>query len=197
MNLYSNDKLHVICFIYEICSAMKYLHDRNIIHRDLKPENILITESYHVKICDFGISVLCDPTTQLTLTSAVGSLFYMAPELFKEKAKYDRKVDVFSFGTLLYFILTKGELPKVEPYFLHKTVFPPSINNLAREIISQCWSVLPENRPEFSDIINKVIKSDFKLIDEIESKIRDIQSHMKIYEHEYIHNRDKNICLLI
>lgn len=50
----------LIGVVYEICSAMKYVHSKKIIHRDLKMKNILINSKKHVCICDFGISKMMD-----------------------------------------------------------------------------------------------------------------------------------------
>lgn len=43
---------------YKILCAVKYIHSANVLHRDLKPQNILITETFEVKICDFGLSTV-------------------------------------------------------------------------------------------------------------------------------------------
>lgn len=47
---------HVISIIYNILSAMNFLHSANIVHRDMKPANILLDDNCQVKICDFGIA---------------------------------------------------------------------------------------------------------------------------------------------
>ena len=57
--IYSNNSLseqHIQYFIFQILSAMKYIHTAKIIHRDLKPSNILINSDCEIKICDFGFS---------------------------------------------------------------------------------------------------------------------------------------------
>lgn len=100
--------------IYEICLAMTAVHESHIIHRNLKPENILIDNEDHVKICDFGMSRLEDfEMTMSSKTAGVGSLKFKAPEVLNESTKYNEKVDVYSFGVILYFILTRGSYPKI------------------------------------------------------------------------------------
>lgn len=47
---------HIVSIIYNILSAINFLHSANLIHRDLKPANILLDDNCQVKICDFGIS---------------------------------------------------------------------------------------------------------------------------------------------
>ena len=83
-----------INIIYEIAKSMEYVHKLNIIHRDLKPENILLDSKKHVKICDFGIASIIDLETQRrtqTRTYGIGTLGFMAPELYDNKP-YNQKV---------------------------------------------------------------------------------------------------------
>ncbi|OHT08719.1 hypothetical protein TRFO_04803 [Tritrichomonas foetus] len=96
--------------IYEICSGMKYIHQCGLIHRDLKPENILLDHEKHVKICDFGISTLSSENTH---TSFIGTPVYMSPEQHNNDTHYTNKVDVYSFGILLLFMLTNGQMPHI------------------------------------------------------------------------------------
>lgn len=161
------NNIYLVGIIYEICSAMKYIHEKKIIHRDLKMANILINLKNHVKICDFGISRSIDMTT---LTHGIGTIAFMAPELFDDNEKYDEKVDVYSFGVVMYFILTKGQRPKFKGTGgYEKLDIPSSINELSKSIIKSCWSNRPKERPSFNDIIKLIVENDFNLIDGIEN----------------------------
>jgi serine/threonine protein kinase len=96
---------------FKVLSGLKYLHNKNILHRDIKSDNILISSAGDVKLADFGYA------TQLTLQknqrdSKVGTICWMAPEIIIGKAKYDNKVDVWSFGIFLV-ELVKGEPPYI------------------------------------------------------------------------------------
>ena len=104
---YYMDEKSGIRYIYQIIEGLKYLNDNNIIHRDLKPQNILIDEYNNIKICDFGFSRKFNDTEMLQ--TLCGSPLYMAPEIIKHKI-YNNKSDIWSFGIIIYQILT-GKLP--------------------------------------------------------------------------------------
>ena len=88
------------------------IHKNKIIHKDLKPEKILLDEDMYVKICDLGIAKLYNATNS-TKTTGIGTLKFMAPEILNGSTKYSEKVDVYSFGVLLFFILTNGKHPRI------------------------------------------------------------------------------------
>ena len=89
---------------------MRYIHSNNLIHRDLKPDNILLSHSKHVRISDFGLTKENDLT--FSQSKGVGTLRFMAPELFEVDEnneriqRYNNKVDVYSFGIILIYIVT-------------------------------------------------------------------------------------------
>lgn len=86
----------------QVCQGVKYLHDNGIIHRDLKPENILLTQDLTVKIADFGWAAKTRAGTRSTFC---GTPCMLAPEMVAGKA-YDKGVDVWAVGILLYELLT-------------------------------------------------------------------------------------------
>jgi serine/threonine protein kinase len=98
----------------DFCSALKYLHHELpnqvcIIHRDLKPDNLAFTSTGTLKIIDFGLCVSIKKTDNLNdiyeLTGSTGSLRYMAHEVALN-AHYNEKVDIYSFGVILYEMVT-------------------------------------------------------------------------------------------
>lgn len=90
-------KSDAVCFIYEISEGMEYAHSLKIVHRNLKPSNIFISSDLTIK--------MMFPKDQLSLIDADDPklFFFIAPEMKDDV--YIKKVDIFSFGTLIYYIL--------------------------------------------------------------------------------------------
>ncbi|AKF10649.1 serine/threonine-protein kinase [Sandaracinus amylolyticus] len=97
------------CFAIEMCRALSAAHEKGIVHRDVKPENILIHEARCVKLTDFGIADMVDSHTMTATGQILGSPGHMSPEQI-EGRDCDARTDVFSLGTVLYF-LACGKLP--------------------------------------------------------------------------------------
>jgi len=92
----------------EVASALDYLHQEGIIHRDLKSSNILLDMSGHTYLADFGLARVMSTST-LAFHTGHGTPPYASPEQIQSKA-ITPKSDLFSFGILLYEMLT-GQLP--------------------------------------------------------------------------------------
>lgn len=91
-------------YMRQILSAVSYCHELRIVHRDLKPENLLLlTEQQDslLKVIDFGTSSRIRPMKHLS--SAIGTLYYMAPEVLEER--YNEKCDIWSCGVIMYILL--------------------------------------------------------------------------------------------
>jgi len=96
----------------ELCDALDYAHRAGVVHRDVKPANVMLDLQGHVKLTDFGVARIEDPSrSRITQgdTLVVGTPAYMSPEQINGDA-VDRRSDVFSAGVVLYQLLT-GELP--------------------------------------------------------------------------------------
>ena len=135
----------------QIADALEYAHERGIIHRDLKPANVKVTNDDAVKVLDFGlakalgndpssIDISTSPTISRMATQPgvlLGTAAYMSPEQAKAKP-VDRRADIWSFGCVLYEMLT-GKMA-----FSGETV----TDTLAAVVMKDPdWSQLPPKTP--------------------------------------------------
>lgn len=149
--------------------GMAYLHLRTpaIIHRDLKSHNLLVDASWKVKVCDFGLSRIAVDLHK-TMT-ACGTPCWTAPEILRN-ARYTTKADVFSYGIVLWELVTRDEpfagMPAFQVIFAVGTkgvrlplpaVCPPELIKL----ITSCWQEDPSLRPPFADIITYLERISF------------------------------------
>lgn len=107
---------HAQALIYfkQLIYGLSYCHTFSIAHRDLKPENILIhgSNSYYVKIADWGMATFQTPYAQLE--TSCGSPHYASPEVIRGEPYNGEKADVWSVGVVLYALLV-GRLPFDDP----------------------------------------------------------------------------------
>ncbi len=94
-----------------ILRALTYIHSKQILHCDMKSSNILIDESWNIKLADFGLSkkIIGINPLEDSKTSRVGTPNWMAPEICRGE-KYTDKADVYSFGLIVWEIVTR-EVP--------------------------------------------------------------------------------------
>ncbi|KAK7507653.1 hypothetical protein BaRGS_00001588 [Batillaria attramentaria] len=136
------------CLTQGVASALEYLHGKRIIHRDLKPENIVLQLNDDVivyKLIDLGYAKELDQGS--VCTSFVGTLQYLAPELFASKS-YSQTVDYWSFGTVIFECITgiRPFLPTLPPVQWHKEVCAKSPEDI-------CAFIDGNNEPRFSKTI--------------------------------------------
>ncbi|HLZ39979.1 MAG TPA: protein kinase [Candidatus Sulfotelmatobacter sp.] len=102
-------------FAIQIAQALTAAHERHIVHRDLKPENLFLTADGRIKVLDFGVAKLLPPveegrsvesmTTVTKHGAVIGTVAYMSPEQLRGKT-VDHRSDIFSFGAILYEMLS-------------------------------------------------------------------------------------------
>jgi serine/threonine protein kinase len=132
--------------IVGLVSGLNYLHHQGIVHRELKPTDLLITENGYVLINDITASILEEHS--YTRASQVAGASYMAPEIYdsvpREERIYDPKSDAFSFGLILYELLT------------HQKVFPSAMS--AAMIMRRAMSTRPNDRPNIPSFIPPALR---------------------------------------
>jgi serine/threonine protein kinase len=98
-----------IQYAVQIGEALQEAHSKGIVHRDVKAENVMVNSKNQIKVMDFGLAKLKGSLKLTKTSSTVGTLAYMAPEQI-HGGEVDARSDIFSFGVLLFEMLT-GRLP--------------------------------------------------------------------------------------
>lgn len=161
----------------QFCYGMDYARSRGVLaHRDIKPDNLMIDRAATLKVTDFGLakSIEIDETpkkqgwwpfakkqevrtvSQTKTGSAMGTLPYMAPEQFVDAKSTDHRADIYSFGVILYQMVTGNGYPyRIKPnppdigaefYRAHTSQKPITIESPLMPIISRCLEKRPEHR---------------------------------------------------
>src|SRR5579872_4616687 len=153
-------------YALQIAHGLIAAHERRIVHRDLKPENLFLTQDGRVKILDFGVAKVQIPAqgdrsieslTTVTKSGAViGTVAYMSPEQLRTKP-VDHRSDIFSFGAILYEMLSghrafrgETEVDTMTAVLLEEPA-NASLDQAAiplgyRDIVHHCVEKDPENR---------------------------------------------------
>jgi Tol biopolymer transport system component/predicted Ser/Thr protein kinase len=143
-----NDQISLkdaIEYALQISAALEEAHNKGVVHRDIKSENIMVSSKNQIKVMDFGLAKLKGSLKLTKTSSTVGTLAYMAPEVIEGK-ETDARSDIFSFGVLLYEMLT-GKLPfkgEYESALMYSIINdePEPIENLRRDLSSELVHVL-------------------------------------------------------
>jgi serine/threonine protein kinase/cytochrome c-type biogenesis protein CcmH/NrfG len=167
----------VLMWAAQFCYGMDYARSRGVLaHRDIKPDNLMIDRTATLKITDFGLAKSIEinenpqkqgwwpfakkqevrTVSQTKTGSAMGTLPYMAPEQFVDAKSTDHRADIYSFGIILYQMMTGNGYPYrinsnapdigAEFYKAHTSQKPITVESPLMPIIFRCLEKRPEHR---------------------------------------------------
>jgi serine/threonine protein kinase len=92
--------------IEQAARALKAASEKSIVHRDIKPSNLMITRDGVIKVADLGLAKILNQDSELTMSNIVGSPHFIAPEQALDSRKTDHRVDIYSLGLTLFYLVT-------------------------------------------------------------------------------------------
>ena len=144
-------------YVAQAARGLQYAHDARLIHRDVKPANLLLDDHGSVKILDLGLALFSrDGAASLTLLhneNVLGTADYLAPEQALSSHDVDSRVDIYSLGCTLYFLLT-GHPPFPEGTLAqriakHQSKAPPDIRldrpDCPAELVNICGTMMQKD----------------------------------------------------
>jgi len=152
----------ILTFAWQIARGMEYLSRMKLVHRDLAARNVLLAQGMICKISDFGLTrdVYVDDTYWKKSNGRI-PVKWLSPESLGEHL-YTTKSDVWSYGVLLWELVTLGNTPY--PGFQPERLFhmltmgyrmqkSDHCSNELYGLMSQCWQFVPEERPTFTELV--------------------------------------------
>lgn len=165
----------------QICGALQEAHEYGIVHRDLKPENVLITRSTagrdYAKVLDFGLAKLDQrnvPKRETERSQIVGTPYFMSPEQIRGE-HVDTRSDVYSFGALMFQVLTGEHLysgttavgvltkhltadPDAPSNRAPRMGIPPAVDHLCRKALARDPSERWQTAQQLGEAIEEIYR---------------------------------------
>jgi len=142
----------------QIMDALHYCHRQNILHRDVKLDNIILDSEGNIKIGDFGVSKIVDPTQKMY--DQCGTPAYIAPEILRDRGYRGFGIDVWSSGVVLYAMLygtvpfrAQNMVELNEMIIKAKYTLKPDISEEARDLLKKILETDPKKRLKIPEIL--------------------------------------------
>jgi len=167
---------NILRIAIQVCEALTAAHEKEIVHRDIKSDNIMLTPRVQVKIMDFGLAKLKGVTKVTKTGTTLGTIQYMSPEQ-AQGMEVDQRSDVFSFGVVLYEMIT-GRLPFEAE---HEAAVIHSIVNDTPGPLARYKADVPD---ELQRIVNKALSKDistrYQSAADIVADLKGLQKETKV-----------------
>eukprot|EP00331_Platyophrya_macrostoma_P004873 CAMPEP_0176416666 /NCGR_PEP_ID=MMETSP0127-20121128/6468_1 /TAXON_ID=938130 /ORGANISM="Platyophrya macrostoma, Strain WH" /LENGTH=641 /DNA_ID=CAMNT_0017796757 /DNA_START=31 /DNA_END=1956 /DNA_ORIENTATION=+ len=154
-------ELEVQCYVAQMISALKYMHNNRVIHRDLKLGNLFLSSDMQIKIGDFGLAAKLEFDGEKKRTIC-GTPNYIAPEILDGKVGHSYEVDVWSLGVIIYTLLigkppfeTSDVKTTYKKIKMNSYSFPEHVplSDAAKGLITRILNLDPARRPTLDEIL--------------------------------------------
>jgi len=162
----------IVSIAVGVASGVSHLHKEHIIHRDLAARNLLVDSNGKVHVADFGLA-----RTKVQMYAKtngnLGAVKWLAPEAISSK-HYSEKSDSYSFGVVMWELLTRGKEPYEDQEVLEVALgvsqgllrlsIPDDCPEQWKKLMLACWAQDPKDRPDFDDMLSILESNHLQLL---------------------------------